>query len=81
MNRRGGSHHHFLVVFAPSMGLVPAAAAAAAAAVAFRLSAAAFLALASCPGGLSGVAFANAAQVVALLVVCMLTSSVLSTNA
>jgi hypothetical protein len=52
-NRRGGSHHHFVVGgLVPSQGLVTAAVAAIAAAAALRLSAAAFLALASCLGGL-----------------------------
>jgi hypothetical protein len=39
------------------------------------------LALASCPGGLSGVTFMNAAPTIALLAACMLSSSVLLTNA
>jgi hypothetical protein len=75
MNRRGGSHHHFFVE-----GFIPAAAAAAAAAAALRFSAATFLALASYPGGLCGVALANVAPAAALLAACKLTSSVMSTN-
>jgi hypothetical protein len=39
------------------------------------------MALASCPGSFLGVAFANAAPVVALLAAFKLTSSVLSMNA
>jgi hypothetical protein len=72
MNRRGGPHHHFLSggrAESPSFveGVVREAAAVAAAAAALRLSAAAFRALASGPGGLSGVILAKAVPAAALL--------------
>jgi hypothetical protein len=79
MKRRGGPHHHFFGggrVVSPSLVAGVARAAPAAAGAALRMSAAAFRALASGPGGLSGVILVNAAPTTALLALCRLTSSV-----
>jgi hypothetical protein len=69
-NRRGGAHHHFLGGGrAGSAGFVEGVerASAAAAVAALRLSAPALRALASRPGGLSGVSLAMVAPAATLL--------------
>jgi hypothetical protein len=68
--RSGGPHHHFFVgCLVAYLGLVPgvAPAHAAIAVAALLLSAAAFLALASCPGDLTSVVFAKANLAAAVL--------------